>query len=293
MNQVAITPRDRLIEVAEWLEAKTPSKAGVDGFDMNSWVGHNECGTTCCIGGAVVQFDQAARGEKPIAAGHPREISPDLENVYVDMGDYAGDLCGLNPVEADVLFRENLQATATEAAETVRRYLDTGKLYWSDDGCGEESDEIIRSRALPTKHSVLLGRDGKTLMSSDTRVAAVLNTATGVVRAWKPFGNKKFRHEAALATCESLPRLPGHTPWELAQRAGLKAILNSGHQGEPDADQYPDILREWYWAQEVDASSPAEDAWCVSFGSGSVFSNCRCVRARALAVCRPLPASQQ
>ena len=290
--QINLTPRERLIEVAEWLEAKTPMKAGVNDFDMRHWVEQNECGTSCCLAGAIVQFDQAAKGLNTLTDGDVSEISEGAANEYCEIGDYAGDLCGLNPAEAQSLFRENMDATPADAAVTIRRYLSTGKLYWDYGGLnGDERTAVIRSRQLPTKNSVLLGADGKPLADGDSNVVAVLNTVTGLVRAWKPFGNKSFPHEHAINAAAALKQLPGHTPWDLSSKEDLKAIAASSDVGVFDFEQYPDILEEWYWAKDFYESSSGS-AWGVYFGSGSVGYDVRGYRGRALAVCRPVPASQ-
>ena len=292
-SQVNITPRDRLVEVAEWLEAKTPMKAGVTKFDMHHWVEKNECGTSCCLAGAIVQFDQAAKGNPTIIRGNISEIGGDAVNQYYDIGDYAGDLCGLNPLEAQELFRENMDATPTDAAATIRRFLDTGKLYWNYDGENDaEVESVIRSRQLPTKNSVFLGADGKPLAEGDADVVAVLNTVTGFVRAWKPFGNKRFPHEHAIKAAEALPQLPGHTPWDLSSKADLEAILASSEDDVFDIEQYPDILEEWHWVKDFYESSSSGLAWNVAFSTGGVYCSNRGYRSRALAVCRPVPASQ-
>ena len=291
--QINLAPRERLIEVAEWLEAKTPVKAGVNEFDMTHWVQQNECGTSCCLAGAIVQFDQAAKGLNTLTDGDVSEISEGAANEYCEIGDYAGDLCGLSPAEARTLFCEHTSATAPEAITTIRRYLDTGKLYWDHNGKNSgESSYLARSRQLPTKNSVLLGADGKPLTDGDTNVVAVLNTVTGLVRAWKPFGNKRFPHEHAINAAVALPQLSGHTPWDLSSKEDLEAILASSDEDVFDAEQYPDILEEWHWAKDLYESSSV-NAWCVNFDSGSVYCSLRGSLSRALAVCRPLPASQQ
>jgi hypothetical protein len=290
--QINPTPRERLIEVAEWLEAKTPMKAGVNEFDMSHWVEQNECGTSCCLAGAIVQFDQAAKGNATLIDGDVSEIGPEVANQYYDIGDYAGDLCELNPAEAESLFRENMDATPADAAVTIRRFLSTGKLYWDRNGVnGDERAAVIRSRQLPTKNSVLLGADGKPLADGDANVVAVLNTVTGLVRAWKPFGNKRFPHEHAINAAAGLPQLPGHTPWELSSKVDLEAIVASGDEDVFDAEQYPDILEECYWAKDLYQSS-SHYAWSVNFYSGDVDYDFRGARDRALAVCRPVPVSQ-
>ncbi|GGA00182.1 hypothetical protein [Dyella caseinilytica] len=291
--QISITPRDRLIEVVEWLEAKTPLKAGVAKFNMSHWIEENECGTSCCLAGTIVQFDQAARGKSTLTEGDVSEISDEAANEYCDIGDYAGDLCGLNPVEAQTLFTSYLQATPAEASETIRRFLDSGKLYWDRNGkVTGESDAIIRSRQLPTKNSVLLGADGKPLADGDTNVVAVLNTVTGTVRAWKLFGNKQFQHERAIATAQALPLLPGHTSWDLSSKADLEAILASSDEDVFDIEQYPDIIETWHWAKDIYGASSSVFAWSVDFNDRDVYCYYRNLHKRALAVCRPVPASQ-
>ena len=51
----------KLALVAEWLEEGAPhvnvNGVDVDDFDMGVGIAHGECGTVCCIAGALVQFN--------------------------------------------------------------------------------------------------------------------------------------------------------------------------------------------------------------------------------------------
>lgn len=142
--------RERLIELAEWLEAGAPHKDGVDKFDMEVGIAYSSCGTACCIAGAATQFFGGERG-KELA----REAREDYE-VEVEFDEYArGEACfygsrgplsyaiellELDTDQARSLFIprdsvdgiefDNNQITPEWAGRTVRHLIETGKVDW-------------------------------------------------------------------------------------------------------------------------------------------------------------------
>ena len=104
----------------------------------------------------------------------------------------------------------------------------------------------------------------------------------------------KVSHHDAPGVVAKLEQVPGHTPWDLAEpREAILLVDYSRHNPAVDAAKHPGIKSEWCWLKNTDASSPAVSAWYVSFGTGGIDGGGRDDRDRALAVCRPVPASQQ
>jgi len=104
----------------------------------------------------------------------------------------------------------------------------------------------------------------------------------------------KVSHHEAQSAVSKLEQVPGHAPWDLAvPREAVLLVDYSKHNPAVDVAKHPGIKSEWCWLKDTDASSPADDAWCVSFDAGAVGGGYRGSRNRALAVCRPLPASQR
>lgn len=113
---------ERLNIIAEWLEAGAPHKDGVDGFDMLSFIEETPCGTTCCIGGAAIQF------------------FGDSDTSFPD--DHAQALLGLDSDVADMLFYGGMtwdgrgeavpleDITPAWAARCIRKLMETGEVDW-------------------------------------------------------------------------------------------------------------------------------------------------------------------
>lgn len=127
ITQAEITPRGRLIEVAEWLEAGAPHKGNIAGFDMSDYAVPTSCGTVCCIAGAIVEFEAMRRGiafsDMPGIAG------------TASAHEVAEELCELPFDTAWDLFIPDVEKrwchiTPFEAAATIRRYLNTGVVSW-------------------------------------------------------------------------------------------------------------------------------------------------------------------
>ena len=103
----------------------------------------------------------------------------------------------------------------------------------------------------------------------------------------------RLSHQDAAKRAKGLPKIPGYSKWDLAEkREAVLLIDDKRYSPAVNTKVHPGITSDWYWLKPVDASSPAGGAWFVSFGAGGFG---RCVRDchdRALAVCRPVPASQ-
>jgi hypothetical protein len=107
------------------------------------------------------------------------------------------------------------------------------------------------------------------------------------------FTDKVTHHDAPGAVAK-LEQVHGHTPWNLAEpRDAILLVDYSKFNPAVDTAKHPGIKSEWYWLKPVSASSPAGCAWSVGFGAGYIDRYVRGCSSRALAVCRPLPASQQ
>lgn len=121
--------KERLTQVAEWLEAGAPERK----FNMNRLLNISEttdtvnwCGTECCIAGYVVT-----------------KFAPEDVAIVADSGSadwLAGKLLDLEPETADDLFYpkdsharqiEDWSAiTATQAATVVRHLIETEEVNW-------------------------------------------------------------------------------------------------------------------------------------------------------------------
>lgn len=102
------------------------------------------------------------------------------------------------------------------------------------------------------------------------------------------------KHTGAPDAVAKLEQVPGYTPWDLAMPSEAVLLIDYSKCGPAvDTEKHPGIESTWYWLKPVDASSPSRYAWHVNFGTGNIYRDYRSIRSRALAVCRPLPASQQ
>ena len=131
---------ERLTELAEWLEAGAPEKAGVVEFDMSDFINvpleyaaleraHDwvpSCGTACCIAGAAVQFEQARVGREPWTPGCMRGGA---------IMDKARGLLGLDELQAGELFVPGYPGAWRDirpdyAARVIRKLIETGFVDW-------------------------------------------------------------------------------------------------------------------------------------------------------------------
>lgn len=144
MNNAGLTPEAEraLIQVAVWLEngAKhvTVDKTGrvLDSFNMEYGIDKTrepECGTSCCIAGAVVQFNGLC----------DLDFHGEVHWVYIESA--ASEFLGMSSRNVKALFKpwslpefcdmddEDLEGMFNDpavAAETIRNYLATGEIVW-------------------------------------------------------------------------------------------------------------------------------------------------------------------
>ena len=99
-------------------------------------------------------------------------------------------------------------------------------------------------------------------------------------------------HYDAPKAVASLEQVRGHTPWELAMpHEATRLVDYSKYNPAVDTEKHPGIKSEYAWLKDIYASS-SDRAWGVGFGTGYFNYGGRSLQGRALAVCRPVPASQ-
>jgi len=140
---------------------------------------------------------------------------------------------------------------------------------------------------------IKIAADGSHLPAdAATEFAGILNLRDQIVTAYA--GDKDLKQKDAEKACAKLTQIPGYTPWELISDKDAELIVDRRFCNPAvDPEEYPHIKSDWHWTRTPDASSPADFAWIVFFGTGNIIRSNRYYRYRALAVCRPLPASQQ
>lgn len=137
MSFISEQGRLALTKVAEWLEAGAPHVDAdgrhIDDFNMNYSLRDTGCGTSCCIAGAVYQFEG-------LHTHHPEW--------FEDLGPVVKDYLQIDPFVAGQLFEPwayfNLQANRDEgesisspyndtalAARVIRHFLATGVVDWN------------------------------------------------------------------------------------------------------------------------------------------------------------------
>jgi hypothetical protein len=105
---------------------------------------------------------------------------------------------------------------------------------------------------------------------------------------------EKVAHYEAKGVVAKLELVPGHTLWDLAEpREAVLLVDYSKYKPAVDTAKHPGINSELCWLKDTNASSPAVLAWVLDFDAGGIYRVFRYHQSRALAVCRPLPASQQ
>lgn len=143
--------RELLTQIAEWLEAGAPHKAGISQFNMNKLIDTasytnspnpiHGCGTACCIAGAAIQFTQENKNLPPM--DRLPAISANWQQ--------AGELLRLQDDLAYALFfGENLEGkwivdleevTAKDAAKVIRHLLATGEVDWNLANCRKYAND--------------------------------------------------------------------------------------------------------------------------------------------------------
>lgn len=132
-----------LTDIAEWLEAGAShvviDRTGrvIDRFDMNYGVEHNSCGTSCCIAGALVQFQGLGdvgdyglgffgdHGVEKLANDFIGDDEKTLSKLFLPWTHF-------EPVDGEVSCEEAVPfSDAAKAAKVVRHYLATGEVDWT------------------------------------------------------------------------------------------------------------------------------------------------------------------
>lgn len=137
--------RKALIKVAQWLEAGAPhvdiNGRVIENFDMNIAV----CGTTCCIAGAVCQFEGLGNFDPQDPAilyndGWRGEGAGNLATRYLGINEVDAELLFLPWVNPDFYDNDFLSDNAAPfsdkalAARVIRDYLETGIVDWEGNG---------------------------------------------------------------------------------------------------------------------------------------------------------------
>lgn len=137
MSYVSEQGRAALIKVAEWLEAGAPHTVlphglRVDTFDMTVPVGvDDECGTSCCIAGAVCQFEGLGLEVRDAdgSLGWMGDIGAmDLAGAFLGM-DLRSQLKMFEPWNHFYGDDESFNA-APRGAAVIRHFLATGEVDW-------------------------------------------------------------------------------------------------------------------------------------------------------------------
>jgi hypothetical protein len=150
MTHVSEQGRNALVKVAEWLEAGAPHVSldnglRVDSFAMDTVVDvQPDCGTSCCIAGAVCQFEGLGIDQRTWDG----ELYWTGENGGFELA------TGFLDIEEDAAHRlfepwnhfsggdEDFNA-APRGAAVIRYFLETGEVDWdgfNDDGSVIEED---------------------------------------------------------------------------------------------------------------------------------------------------------
>lgn len=144
MSFISEVGRERLGKVQQWLEAGAPHVEVFDNgeqllpittFDMYETVGRSgDCGTACCIAGAVVQFSD------------PLDVRSTFSpQYYTGFGAKAAALLDISQDDADSMFVPSEvewdSITPAVAAKMLKTYLATGVVDWVAAGAVEESDD--------------------------------------------------------------------------------------------------------------------------------------------------------
>lgn len=124
---------ERLSEVAAWLEAGAPHSGGVEEFNMDVGVHHTDCGTACCIAGAVCQFfDPFPEGPEGLERRWLSSTgSEGVANRATRLLGIPDDLEGRG--KAEELFRSvsnNDFITPKIAAKALRHFIATGEVVY-------------------------------------------------------------------------------------------------------------------------------------------------------------------
>jgi hypothetical protein len=140
--------------------------------------------------------------------------------------------------------------------------------------------------------TIKLAADGSHLSPDAADFAGILNIRDGIVTVYA--SDDDLKQSSAEKACAKLAQIPGYTPWKLISDKDAELIIDRRfHNPAVDPDEYPHIVPEWHWTDTPYKPSSSGCAWVVNFHSGYVSYDYRDYHGRALAVCRPVPVSQQ
>ncbi len=110
---------ERLTEIAEWLDQGAPERVVeggvIHGFDMDHFLDKAaDCGTTCCIAGAAIAFNEGFHA----ASSWNADSS-------------AQKILGLTNSQAMDLFFDGYDSTPQHAAVVIRHLIATGTVDWN------------------------------------------------------------------------------------------------------------------------------------------------------------------
>lgn len=139
---------EKLMRVVEWLEAGVPVVDKMVGFNMAGIIEpagiyyavqndgseyFPECGTVCCIAGALVQFEMQDRlGQMADCDDEAYDAGFVVNNSIIETGSLLADIDGDTGIR---LFIPNIdlgRATPAEAAKVLRNFIESGKITWHE-----------------------------------------------------------------------------------------------------------------------------------------------------------------
>lgn len=122
-----------LQRVARWLEAGAPhvdvNGREIDAFDMTKGIERADCGTACCIAGALVQFDNDPATE---FTGYWSDVLDDARRISgITNAEDASELFGLDDSAFYANERRFRGVKPEQAAKVIRHFIRTGVVDWN------------------------------------------------------------------------------------------------------------------------------------------------------------------
>jgi len=122
------------------------------------------------------------------------------------------------------------------------------------------------SPAAAAPRFIKIGEDGALLPPDAAEWVAVLDTKTNLMWAVEVLSRRPYKE--ALEAPKSLATA-GFTDWRLPTVEELFCLADrTRYEPAIDTDYFPETPSSWFWASTVDASSPFDCAWYVSFSYG-------------------------
>ena len=116
---------------------------------------------------------------------------------------------------------------------------------------------------------IKIGEDGALLAPDATEWAAVLDTKTNLMWDAKARAVEGFQ---AAQTVPGTLNVAGFTDWRVPTVEELFCLADRTRRAPAiDTDYFPETPSDWFWSSTVDASSPSNVAWCVSFVNGHSY----------------------